>query len=575
MQDKYSLAYAMTKDGQGAFSKTIGAKTADSVNPGPLVSEGVEDATTISSMSLELTNAGLELRGLSLSLGLLRNSVDTLKNSLSRFKSVAMEPSLTRAAMTLNNVQSLDPVAAFQQSFTAPPAREKTVTELRETSSKSEERLSKTLESVPVLGEETWLQYKTRAMESTNSWVGESPAAAQTLKTTGAVMSSVVSGLGDTIKSRVTGNVVDLTLGKLPGGLGKLFKSDGFKEEKSCCCANATQASPSSRRPPRTKTKRGKPQSNRPKPQKRSKPQKPQKKQTPAPKLARTPRAPAKSGGRLVTLRESFGRGVQSLFSTQSLGFNAGAPTQALQPRAAQATHAKRNAASYSPPPVKQLGLIEALDRGLVPMPAESRAAAQPHIPTSSHERLAAPVAHPPKIPTSGLMGAMSKLESVGARRLGPMRYVDTAMDVVEGVRNGDAKAVASGLSTAGGAWAGASAGAAIGTLVFPGVGTAVGGAIGGLLGSEAGSCLGDKLFGSNDRLPAPADVSKNLNNAQADNRQVTIAPQITINAPEQASYQQLAELVVQQIEAQFSPLSMDDLLGSRRDAVLTDIGGL
>ncbi len=175
----------------------------------------------------------------------------------------------------------------------------------------------------------------------------------------------------------------------------------------------------------------------------------------------------------------------------------------------------------------------------------------------------------------TGLSGALAKLESAGVRRLGPMKYVDTAMDVVQGVRNGDAKAVGAGLSTAGGAWAGASAGAAIGTMIFPGVGTAVGGAIGGLLGSEAGSWLGDKLFGSSDRLPAPADVSKNLNNAQADNRQINFAPQITINAPEQASYQQLAELVVQQIEAQFSPLSMDDLLGSRRDAALTDMGGV
>ncbi|TFF10275.1 hypothetical protein EXW72_10695 [Pseudomonas sp. BCA14] len=172
-------------------------------------------------------------------------------------------------------------------------------------------------------------------------------------------------------------------------------------------------------------------------------------------------------------------------------------------------------------------------------------------------------------------IGTLTRLESAAARRLGPLKYVDTAIDVVQGVRNGDAKAVGAGLSTAGGAWAGASAGAAIGTMIFPGVGTAVGGAIGGLLGSEAGSWLGDKLFGPSDRLPAPADVSKNLNSAQADNRQINFAPQITINAPEPASHQQLAELVVQQIEAQFSPLSMNDLLGSRRDAALTDIGGV
>ncbi|MGY2096226.1 tail tape measure protein [Pseudomonas simiae] len=173
----------------------------------------------------------------------------------------------------------------------------------------------------------------------------------------------------------------------------------------------------------------------------------------------------------------------------------------------------------------------------------------------------------------AGLSGTLAKLESSAVRRLGPLRYVDTAMDVAQGVRNGDVKAIGAGLSTAGGAWAGASAGAAIGTLVFPGVGTAVGGAIGGLLGSEAGAWLGDKLFGPRDRLPAPADVGKHLSNAQADNRQLTFSPHITINAPEQASYQQLAALVVQQIEAQFTPLPMDSLLATRRDSALTDTG--
>ncbi|PHN30249.1 hypothetical protein AO240_09885 [Pseudomonas sp. ICMP 460] len=174
-------------------------------------------------------------------------------------------------------------------------------------------------------------------------------------------------------------------------------------------------------------------------------------------------------------------------------------------------------------------------------------------------------------MPTSGLMGTLSKLESSAARRLGPLKYVDTAMDVIQGVRNGDAKAIGTGLSTAGGAWAGASAGAAIGTLILPGVGTAVGGAIGGLLGSEAGTWLAEKVMSTSDRLPSPTQVSQNLNSPQADNRPINFAPQITITAPEQASHQELAALVVQQIEAQFTPLSMDNLLATRRDAALTD----
>ena len=173
----------------------------------------------------------------------------------------------------------------------------------------------------------------------------------------------------------------------------------------------------------------------------------------------------------------------------------------------------------------------------------------------------------------AGLSGALAKLESAGARRLGPMKYVDTAMDVVQGVRNGDAKAVGAGLSTAGGAWAGASAGAAIGTLIFPGVGTAVGGAIGGLLGSEAGSWLGDKLFGSSDRLPAPASVSKELNAARTDSVQVTIAPSIQITGVNPADAQQVVNQVIQALQFQCMPMATD-ALGIRRNAALADPSG-
>jgi phage tail tape-measure protein len=167
----------------------------------------------------------------------------------------------------------------------------------------------------------------------------------------------------------------------------------------------------------------------------------------------------------------------------------------------------------------------------------------------------------------------MIRLESVGARRLGPMRYVDAAFNVVQGVRNGDVNAVGSGLSTAGGAWAGASAGAAIGTLIFPGVGTAVGGAIGGLLGSEAGSWLGDKLFGSTDRLPAPNAVSKELNSARTDNVQVTLAPSIQITGVNPADAQQVVNQVIQALQFQCMPM-VADTLGIRRNAALADPPG-
>jgi phage tail tape-measure protein len=144
---------------------------------------------------------------------------------------------------------------------------------------------------------------------------------------------------------------------------------------------------------------------------------------------------------------------------------------------------------------------------------------------------------------------------------------------VIQGLRDGDAKAVATGLSTAGGAWAGASAGAAIGTLVFPGIGTAVGGAIGGLLGSEAGAWLGDRLFSPGDRLPAPSAVSKELNSARSDNVQVTLAPSIQITGVNPADAQQVVNQVIQALQFQCMPM-LSDTLGLRRNAALADPGG-
>ncbi|MCI1738242.1 MAG: hypothetical protein LKM38_14580 [Pseudomonas veronii] len=158
-------------------------------------------------------------------------------------------------------------------------------------------------------------------------------------------------------------------------------------------------------------------------------------------------------------------------------------------------------------------------------------------------------------------------------RGLGPLKYADTAINVIQGIRDGDAKAVTTGLSTAGGAWAGASAGAAIGTLVLPGIGTAVGGAIGGLLGSEAGAWLGDKLFSPADRLPAPNAVSKELNSACTDNVQVTLAPSIQITGVNPADAQQVVNQVIQALQFQCLPM-LSDTLGVRRNAALADPGG-
>jgi len=178
-----------------------------------------------------------------------------------------------------------------------------------------------------------------------------------------------------------------------------------------------------------------------------------------------------------------------------------------------------------------------------------------------------------PNLSAGALADAVGTLQSVGIRRLGPLRAAAAAVDVIQGVRNGDANAIGSGLSTAGGAWAGASAGAAIGTLVLPGVGTAVGGAIGGLLGSEAGAWLGDKLFGPSDRLPAPDAVSKELNSARADNVQVSIAPSIQITGVNPADAQQVVSQVIHALQFQCMPM-VTDALGVRRNAALADPGG-
>lgn len=187
--------------------------------------------------------------------------------------------------------------------------------------------------------------------------------------------------------------------------------------------------------------------------------------------------------------------------------------------------------------------------------------------------RSLAPAPNLPGVPVSALNGALAKLESTGARRLGPLKYAVTAVDLIQGVRNGDANAIGSGLSTAGGAWAGAYAGAAIGTLVLPGVGTAVGGAIGGLLGSEAGAWLGDKLFGSSDRLPEPGAVGKELNSARTDSVQVTLAPSIQISGVNPADSQQVVNQVIQALKFQCMPM-VTDALGARRNAALVDPPG-
>lgn len=203
--------------------------------------------------------------------------------------------------------------------------------------------------------------------------------------------------------------------------------------------------------------------------------------------------------------------------------------------------------------------------------------------------------ASPAKKAASSFMEKASKATKLGSRVAMPLVLAGAAVNAVRGLQANDSKAVGRAVGSAVGTVAvgyggmllgrtvGTFVGGAIGSLIAPGAGTlagafiggTLGGMIGGLAGNDLGQALGEKvgekLSNTPDRLGSASDISKQLNSAQADNRQITFAPQINISAPEQASHQQLAALVVQQIEAQFSPLSIDNLLVTRRDAALTD----
>lgn len=333
---------------------------------------------------------------------------------------------------------------------------------------------------------ESWLS-------KSSKWVGES--------------------LLDTVKSRVSGKVIDATLGKLPY-VGPLFRDDS----KDCCCPGASE--------PLTGRARYGPK---------------------APKKTAKQNGTGRISPRLP--RKAVGAGQSTagpLAIMRRLGERAGKVFDGLKTgglaRVTSAGASLRRVSTRGLSAGKALVSKSALALGLR------------------------------KAPASRLVPTLSRLGAIGARTLAPLRYADAAISVVQGVRRGDMQAVGSGLGTAGGAWAGASAGAALGTLVFPGVGTAVGGVIGGLLGGEGGSWLGEKLFGPSDRLPSPDAVSKELNSARSDNVQVTLAPSIQITGVNPADAQQVVDRVLQTLQNQCVPM-LTDSLAVRRNAALTDGG--
>lgn len=352
----------------------------------------------------------------------------------------------------------------------------------------------------------------------------------------------VASGLWDKAKDRLSGKTLDKVTEWFPNAT-KWLKDDKGKDSntgKACCC---TGALPADIRGPLTMATAEVPESVG---------ETIRKKDNAPPKAS-----PKKRRGQRYKTRQSTSRAVKSSVVRKSAELKS------------------QRAAS----PVSGSVPLNVMGQPQLPFDSQRASQASTHLPGSSFSSYVASSANRPLAPRSGkgladsLSGALAKLESAGGRRLGPLKYVDTAMDVAQGVRNGDVKAISAGLSTAGGAWAGASAGAALGTLVFPGVGTAVGGAIGGLLGSEVGTWFGDKLFGSSDRLPAPGAVSKDLNAARTDNVQVSIAPSIQITGVNPADAQQVVNQVIQALQFQCMPM-VTDSLGVRRNTAMTDPPG-
>lgn len=180
--------------------------------------------------------------------------------------------------------------------------------------------------------------------------------------------------------------------------------------------------------------------------------------------------------------------------------------------------------------------------------------------------------------------GALAKAAAVGGSVLGPMAKVAAkvatplmllsgAATAADGLAKGDAGQVGGAVGGMAGGWAGASTGAAIGTAILPGIGTAVGGVVGALAGSGAGEWIGKQLGSLVDKLKAPADTAKDVAKAVTENKQITFAPQITMQPTGDPAYdKRLADQIMARLKAEMMAAGMGgDPLAVRRGASLTD----
>lgn len=180
--------------------------------------------------------------------------------------------------------------------------------------------------------------------------------------------------------------------------------------------------------------------------------------------------------------------------------------------------------------------------------------------------------------------GALAKAAAVGGSVLGPMAKVAAkvatplmllsgAATAADGLAKGDAGQVGGAVGGMAGGWAGASTGAAIGTALLPGIGTAVGGVVGALAGSGAGEWIGKQLGSLVDKLKAPADTAKDVAKAVTENKQITFAPQITMQPTGDPAYdKRLVDQIMARLKAEMMAAGMGgDPLAVRRGASLTD----
>lgn len=177
-----------------------------------------------------------------------------------------------------------------------------------------------------------------------------------------------------------------------------------------------------------------------------------------------------------------------------------------------------------------------------------------------------------------GRLGRLGRLGGGLARVGAPLMLAAGAVDLAQVVMDDEStgedygESIGSTAGGMGGMWAGAAAGAALGSVV-PVIGTAIGGILGGALGawlgSEAGGALGGMAGSAVDRLRSPDEVAAAVTNA--DNRQITFAPQIQVNGADQATSEALANQVMAKMRGEFVPLMMADPLAVRRGAALTD----